>query len=648
METLTIPGDKACKDAARLFFLPVPRADVAFLFAEGQGEALDVEKLLGYVAAPVAFVMPELDEEEPYTGPVTVDLMELRKRLREVANRKLQMTARHDELEKGRMLTQILNGESVATVGGRDNTLNRAVSTVSFAFAQGTPTEAILEIMRASINAMDCEPEGVQHWIGEVRDMIDRAGGRRAHIQAETDARKAEDKALFDLLMPIEQTSPAVSDADLESDPEAWKALLEVTVRRDGSIVPASSGKNTSIILRYDPRFRGYVKWNEVRRAVEICGGPFLDAPAATLVTAVSNWLDTHYKQRLNPSVIEAQLVLLAYENRYSPVADYLNAITWDNVPRCNSWLEDYANAEIVDIDGRDISRHVQQIGARWMISAVARALDPGCKVDTVLMFEGPQGIGKSSAFEALGGEWFCDTAATLGDKDSRMLATASWIIELPELASLKRSDTETIKAFIATRIDKFRPPFGSVIEEFPRRCVLVGSTNDASYLVDNTGHRRYWPVKVGKCDVEGLKAIRDQLWAEAVVRYRAGEVWWLDETEAQVAADQAEARAVMTGVDVLEARVSEWWLAKAPGARPGFVRADEVAELVLGITVDKITPGILRDVREALKRVGFAYTRRMVDGARRYGYEPSKRIAEAPQVRLNAARLGEVIAARK
>jgi putative DNA primase/helicase len=201
---------------------------------------------------------------------------------------------------------------------------------------------------------------------------------------------------------------------------------------------------------------------------------------------------------------------------------------------------------------------YVQAVGRKALLQAVVRIMEPGCKADQVLILEGPQGAGKSSAVAGLSPDpaWFCDEIADLGSKDAAQDLAGKWIVEMPELSAMKRSEVERNKAFMSRRVDHYRPSYGRRSQDFPRQCVFFGTTNADAYLSDETGNRRFWGVKVGKIALERLRRERDQLWAEAVAAYRAGEKWWLDaDTEGVAAAAQAERRVV----DVWENALLEW-----------------------------------------------------------------------------------------
>lgn len=225
------------------------------------------------------------------------------------------------------------------------------------------------------------------------------------------------------------------------------------------------------------------------------------------------------------------------------PVRNYLhNLPQWDGVPRVDTWLEDYCAVECAD---DEIKMYVSEVGKRWLISAVARVMRPGCKADGVLILEGRQGAKKSTTFRILaGGDWFGDSLPPMQSKDASDYLRGKWIIEMAELSNINKAEVEVVKAFIAREEERFRPAYGRNEITYQRQCIFAGSTNKSDYLRDETGNRRFWPVKIGReCDVDALARDRDQLWSETFELYNAGEIWWLTGDAERVAQRQQEDR---------------------------------------------------------------------------------------------------------
>ena len=225
---------------------------------------------------------------------------------------------------------------------------------------------------------------------------------------------------------------------------------------------------------------------------------------------------------------------VIVRETVIHPVRTWLDGLAWDGVERLDRWLIEYLGAADTEF--------VRHAGACWLISAAARVMRPGVKADGVLILEGNQGIGKSSALRVLAGEWFGDALPPMNSKDASSYLRGSWIIELSELSAMSRADVEAIKAFLSRSEERFRPAYGRYEIAVPRQCVFAGTTNQSSYLQDATGNRRFWPVTVGNIDLKRLEADRDQLLAEAVAEFRAGRQWWLlPEVEVIARAEQAD-----------------------------------------------------------------------------------------------------------
>lgn len=258
-------------------------------------------------------------------------------------------------------------------------------------------------------------------------------------------------------------------------------------------------------------------------------------------VSAVAEWLQLYgLIPNMRTATVHEAISLRAKECAFHPVQQYLQHLKWDGVDRLESWLVKYMKAE-------DIA-YTSGIGFMFFVALVARVMNPGCQADYMLILEGPQGLGKSSACSIIGGEWFSDSLPDqVASKDASQHLRGKWLIEVAELQAMSKSDTAALKGFITRRVERYRPPHGRLEVDEPRQCVFVGTTNASTYLKDETGARRYWPVRVGvegPLDLEGLRRDRDQLFAEAIVRFRDGERWWpSSEFDERHARPQQEAR---------------------------------------------------------------------------------------------------------
>ena len=221
-----------------------------------------------------------------------------------------------------------------------------------------------------------------------------------------------------------------------------------------------------------------------------------------------------------------------------NPLAEKLVELEsgWDGRARLNDWLITYCRAKATTDDGADISEYVRAVGLRWVLSAVARAMNPGCKADSMLVLEGRQGARKSSAVralaEALGSEYFRE-GFSLGagsSKDDRIALRGKLIIEWAELSGLGKRDRNEIKNFLTLQTDSYRSVWGTTETDWPRTAIFAGTTNDGAYLSDSTGNRRFWPVTVGRIDLDGLRRDAGQLWGEAVAIWRQGHRHWFDD----------------------------------------------------------------------------------------------------------------------
>lgn len=283
----------------------------------------------------------------------------------------------------------------------------------------------------------------------------------------------------------------------------------------------------------------------------------------------------------------------------YGPLRDYLDGLVWDGEPRLTSWLTTYC--------GVDSNEYTSEVGLRWCISAVARGYKPGCKADHMLVMEGAQGRRKSSALAALTGpDWFSDSLPQMGTKDASSYLRGKWVVEVAELEAM-RKEVDQIKAFISRQVETFRPAYAREEVSEPRRCIFAGTTNKDDWQKDVTGGRRFWPVKVGAIDVISLADDRDQIWAKAVVLFKAGAHWWLEgEVEVTARAEVAE-----------RAAGDDPWVADVERAVEGKAEIAIVQILIdLSIAPEHRTRTDSNRVAEILRQMGWSRDGRFTSGS--------------------------------
>lgn len=316
-------------------------------------------------------------------------------------------------------------------------------------------------------------------------------------------------------------------DEEGDTDSAEWVKTLSVTLK--GNIEPTI--ENALIIMRNDPNIKGRYYYDAFRERPIVCG----DLPWQDLKKRQSDcWQDSDdaglrmhlekfYKIDSQLKIRDAVELAMMEQSRH-PVREYLSGLTWDGVKRADTLFIDYLGAED--------SEYTREVTRKALLGAVARIFSPGCKHDHVLVLVGPQGCRKSTTLAKLGKRWFSDSLYTLAGKDALEQIQGFWIIELGEMAATKKADLEQIKQFVSKQSDSYRAAYARRTQEHPRQCAFFGTTNDDEFLRDATGGRRFWPVTVtdlGRTLGDNLTdEIVDQVWAEIVVRYNAGESWYL------------------------------------------------------------------------------------------------------------------------
>lgn len=325
------------------------------------------------------------------------------------------------------------------------------------------------------------------------------------------------------------------------TNPDDWQKLLELD--KQGRVKDTLT--NIANIIRYDENLQsivlndltgmldvnGPLPWRQVKPG---WGDADLACAKVYFEQVYGLWSPTKFK--------DALVAVVSAERVYHPIKEYFEALAWDGVERIDRLLIDYL--------GADDTPYTRAVTRKTLVAGVARIYQPGAKFDSILVLNGPQGIGKSTLFARLGGKWFSDslTIGDMKDKSAAEKLQGYWILELGELAGIRKVDVETVKSFISRVDDKYRQSYGTTVESHPRNNIIVGSTNSESgFLRDITGNRRFWPVRVTggtKYSVFDLtQPIVDQIWAEAISKYHDGEELYLKgDVAAQAYVQQQEA----------------------------------------------------------------------------------------------------------
>ena len=362
----------------------------------------------------------------------------------------------------------------------------------------------------------------------------------------------------------------------------AWKHQLQ-----QGDRGPKKNLTNLMLHIRNLDGLGKAIRFNESAHQVEWQGRPIRDTDLIDIRLLIERAGFQPTDKDVRPCVDR-----LAVENAYNPITDYLDALVWDGTPRLDRWMARFL--------GATDTPYVRKVGAKTLIAAIARARVPGCKVDTVLVLEGPQGLKKSTAIAALFGEDYTAESVSLFDQHNKMVMQmmGAWVVELAEFVAIARKDQSSVKGLLSMRSDRVVLPYAKMASTHPRRCIFFATVNpeEGGYLTDSTGNRRYWPVAVTRIDLDGIASQRDQIWAEAQARYRGGEHWWLD------AADEADAQ-----IQVAEREEDDVWEPVLAEKLVGMTEVTPARVLsLLGVTFDRMEKKHEMRVAKVMKKLGF------------------------------------------
>ena len=407
------------------------------------------------------------------------------------------------------------------------------------------------------------------------------------------------------------ETGPPTMVGARQLEGDDWKSSIQCF---GNGRISRTAGNATLFLMHLEP-WQGTLEYDaftdEVRWAKDAPRLPGFPGPRGgerlqdRHVLYVQQWFSRCKEVDFSKDIMFDAIDAAARLHTVHPVLRYLDGLVWDGVGRLGTWLSRYLGAPDHDL--------VHRIGVRWLVSAVARVKQPGCQADHLLILEGPQGVGKTEAIRTLGGEWYLGALPDLHSKDASQVLAGHWIVEVPELSALKGATLTRVKEWTTLRVDAFRPSYGRRVVHRPRQVVFIGTTNDAKYLTDVTGNRRFWPVRTSVIEREALRHDCDQLWAEAAVAYAAGVQWWPSAEEADEFALLQESR---FREDIWETLVLRYL-----DGRPTVTTA-EVLDMI-GIPLERATRAHQMRVADILRRNGWSQRGRDEDHARRWQRGP-------------------------
>lgn len=350
----------------------------------------------------------------------------------------------------------------------------------------------------------------------------------------------------------------------------------------------------------------------------------------------MGDWLCRHHGlPSMARGTLEEAVRMVAFRHRFHPVRQQLEGLrgSWDGTPRLATWLRRVCLEEDEFDDREPGQQYLAKVGKWLLMAMVARIMTPGCKFDYMVIFEGPQGVGKSSLARVLGGDYYADSPLNIGDKDALQNMQGVAVYEIGELDSMSRSEVTRVKAFISSQTDRFRATFDRRPKDYPRQCVFVGTTNEDHYLTDPTGNRRFWPVRVTRqVDLQWLRDNREQMLAEALHLVDAGERFHPEPDEARLLFEpQQQQRAVENAI---ESAIGRYLCDDGQQIHVGREKGTLVNEISLvellgrvGIGLEKLGPGRFHEKQAAaaLRKLGWTEGRSSNPGRPRVYRRPAQ-----------------------
>lgn len=376
-------------------------------------------------------------------------------------------------------------------------------------------------------------------------------------------------------------------DAQSPSAFVSWEAL---GLAMNGRGQPHASLENIKRILETHPELINQIWFDEFHQ--RIFSTLFTDEPtewADHHTLRLTQWIQRNLRlHNIGHAVVDNAIVALAREHPRHEVREWFGGLTWDGTERLPTFMS--------DAFGTPQNDYTAAVGRCWFVSMVARIYDPGCKVDYMPVFEGYQGINKTSALESIGGKWFAELHEDVTKKDFFLALEGKMLTEFTELHQFSRVEINRIKGIITCRKDRYRAPFGKHTEDHPRQGVFSGTTNRDDWVTDDTGARRFWPIACGTISLDYLRKQREQFFAEAIVRYKRGESWW-DVPDADATEEQNKRR----DPDPWTSAVLDWCSIRAEVTTP------TILSTVLNMSIEDITKADEMRVGSILRLAGWS-----------------------------------------